>query len=622
MAIFRADEDSDDDENESEDEIEEIEDEDYDPYYQEVGGHNAAEKERLNNQRLLFSQDNLDDDDDDAEEERQVLDEVVGQDQSSRPSRLRSRFSSNRPKSKRKKRLLVGIGIFILPTLIGLSLFFIALQAGFTLEHISRVTTGLRFGSTNLMLSRRFNHLRREYVRLAEYQTPNQKFARYTKTTLGSRLLGVTPDKIYRTLNKKGYKFKFATFEGGAVVAKGRSTLTKVTHPNGRVQEIKSSSDALEFLRSSHNSFDDFEVSRFRATRSSLLLAKQIGIPFLRFRVIIDGLRSGSLKNSVRGSPVDFVQQRITEDLIDGKQRLAERLPKIQENLSKFEIDELAEIAKTDASSNLAKDAIIDDLRNSLDSRQKILKTAVVGSVIVGIITIACVIREIGSMIRDAFKMKTRGLQDTAATLETTTSQIRAGDMSGEIVSDMTKRYEGFSASANYQVAVQGESAANLVGVEGSDFSEEFSPAEIFDGWAVAPLFKFSNLLNPVNFLATTLEYVKSNTFFLGGLIGKAASLVKDEIGAAVSVIEKQFGKACKILLNPAVQIGVLAFEVLATIIASIFSGGLAGGVQVGSGQIVKEVGKVLAQTIILGFVGGGCLGYPAFRLSPARHGL
>ena len=259
MAVFRADDDPD---NEEESAVDESENDD-DLYYQsDTGNSNQAERSQLDDQRQQFDQNSLPySNSDSSNEERQALDEVDGRSLSSAynfaKEKLAGRSSADGQSKNsllKNKKVLAGVGMFFLPTMVGLILVLIALQAGLTLEHISRVTTGLRFGSMHLMLSRRFNHIRREYVRLADYQTPSSsRSARYTKTTLGSRLLGVTPDKIYRHLeNTKGYKFEYSTFKGGPLITKGRKTLTRVTYPPGpdgtvRVKDIKSTSDAFGF---------------------------------------------------------------------------------------------------------------------------------------------------------------------------------------------------------------------------------------------------------------------------------------------------------------------------------------------------------------------------------------
>ena len=622
MAVFRAEDDSDYEENELTDDNEES--------YYRAGEEQPDDNERdqLDRQRHQFNQNGINyGNGNSSNQERQALDKVDGQnkdlsrqdrnqgdnqqspqttEQSTRKSSAptsnpQKRSPLTNPKSKINKKVAIGLGVFLMPTLIGLALFLFAFQAGLTLEHIHRVTTGLRFGSMHYMLSQRFNHLRREHVRLTQYQASSgNQLAKYTRTTLGSRLLGVTPDKIYRNLNTKGFKLEYTTLRGGSIATKGRRTLTKVTYPNGEVRNIKSTAEALDFVRNVRTSFDDLEVSRFRAARAGLLLAKQIGIPFLRFRVIIDGLKDGSLRNAVRGSPTNFVAQRISEEILDNKQRLANKLPRLKATLAKFGADDLIETTKIDAAKNLDQSIMVEKLRKAFDSRQAIMKTATVGSIAVSVLTLACVVREIGSMIRQAFKMKIRGLQDSAATLSTTTSQIKAGDMDSEVVGNMTGMFNGFATSATYQAAIQGQPVENLVDVENSDFSQTFSPNSSFSGFVTNALFRFSSFLSPTNLLATILDYLKTNVSLLQGLIEKSGGLQ-----LAANILETQFRESCKIVLNSAFQFGILAIEILATIIASIFTGGVAAGAKIGVGQIVKEVTKVIARPVIGGLVGG-----------------
>ena len=484
-----------------------------------------------------------------------------------------------------------------MPTLIAAALFMFAIQAGLALEHITRVSTGLRFSSTHLLMSRRLSHLRREHIRLNTSSLRAQT-APYIRTSLGSRLLGVSPDAIYKNLELKGFKFEYSALKGPATT-KLRRTLTHVTYPDGAEINIRSSEDALKFVDEVKGAFGDTELDRFKANRASFLLARLVGIPFLRFRVIINGLRDGSLKNSVRGSPVSFVRDQISESILDVKQGLANKLPRLKSTLGRLGLGEAAASVRADANKNLGKSTILANLRQSLDARQAVLRRAATASVAIAVITLACVVREIGTMIREAFKMRTRGTQDAAATLHTITSQARAGDMSGEVISDMTQRFEGFNTSANYQAGIQGRSGTDLIGVEGSDYSKEFSGTEIFDGWSVAPIVRFSDLLNPGSFLNAAVNYTKSNASVLGGLIGQVAGLLGDEIATAANLLARQFELACAAALNSAVQYGILALEIIATIAAVILSGGTAGAAKVGVGQVVKEITKVIGKTVI-----------------------
>ena len=512
------------------------------------------------------------------------------------------------------KKMAIGAGVFFLPTAVGLALFLIGIQAGFTLEHIKRISTGLRFGSLHLVLSKRFNHIRREYVRTAHYQTTtNNQIARYSKTTVGSRLLGVSPDKIYTSLNEKGYKFKYATFRDGSLTTLGRKTLVEVEYPDGSKKQIKNSADARAFLSDTRKVFDDPGTSRFKAMRSSFLLAKQIGIPFLRFKVVIDMFRDGTFKNLVRGSPAEFVNQRISEEILGVKQRIGNRMTRLKKNLKRFGVDELAESAsKVDNVKRIGWANLTNFLQESLDGRQRAFAIASAGSVVVAVVTLACVIHELGTMIRDAPKMKIRGLQDNAATIETTTSQIRAGYSTGAVVSDLTQRFNGFTTSANYQVATNPQRAAPYIGRQGSDFSEDFNPQAAFDGVSVPAINKMSALVSPAELSAGFQNYIEEAAENSLGFFGKMFSSILSFVGGGLSLtasfLEAQFAKICDVALNSVVQIGILVVEIIATVLIALFSAGIGAGARIGAGQVVKQTTATVARHALAGAAAGVAL--------------
>ena len=573
---------------------------------QTEGPANESELRRLNDQRRGYNQGHLSDGrGDHAAGERQALSQVARADEpefeadEDRDGRRRSwpgqpgQSGLSLSSLLKNKKVLASLGAIALPTLLIFSLVLLALQAGLTLEHINRVATGLRFGATHTQLAFRFNHLRREYVR---HDIPNpaaRNIAPYTRTTLGARLLDVAPDQIYRQLSNAGYELEFTLFKGH-LVTKGHRTLTGAVRPDGTRVDIKSTEDALKFIDETGSVFNKVDPTRFRSSRASFLLGRQIGIPFLRHRLIIDGLRDGSLKNAARGSP-RYVGTQIQTRLQETKLHIAGKLPNLAKSINRFGLNETVEAA-VDVETTPNKEVLIANTQASLNQRQASLQLATKAAASVAIITLACVIREIGSMVSDAFKMKIRGLQDSAATLMTTASQVRAGDMSGEVVSDMTRRFDGFSASANYQVGIQQRPAAGLVGAPGVDFSQEFSPEEVFNGWAVEALMTFSNLLNPASLAGAINDYVKAHAGALGWVIGKLGSLLKDEVSAAVSVLSETFEKACNLALNGTFQWALVGVEVVGTILLTLFSGGLT----LGARQAVVEVVKIVGKTLVL----------------------
>ena len=516
--------------------------------------------------------------------------------------------------SSAKSQAAIGLGLFIGPTLIGLLLWFILGQSGFVLEHISRITTGVRFGSLHLSLSKRFNHVRREYVRNSLYQDQlsTNQFARYSKTTLGSRLLGVTPDNIYQHLNQKGYRFEYSRLAGSKITL-GQRTLSKITYPDGTTRQIKSQADALQFLQDIGNNFDDTETSRFRATRASFLLAKQIGIPFVRFRLLIDGLRSGQLRNSIRGSPQQFVRQRINEEMITIKRSLGQRIPLLGKSLGRFGLNEMTEnISNNIKEDSLSRVKLDKELSLQLDNRRRVFAGAAKASLAIGLLTLVCVIRELGVVISEALKMKVRGLQDNATTLITTTSQMRAGDMDGHIVSDLSQRFDGFATSATYQVAANGQPASQYLGAQGSDWSQEFGAETAIGGLSVQGVSAFNKIFNPQQTAGLVEQYAKQASSFMGGIISTLLNVAGSGIKLTADWFNKSFDAVCNLALNSVVQIATAAVEIVAIIVASMASFGLgagaSAGAKVGTTQLIQAIVGRIGGRLLISVAGGVAL--------------
>ena len=621
MGVFRADKGADDDNIEGQ----ENETADYKPPDELDDAAEDAERDRLNDQGRPFESGQLQNADTPyAQPERQALGRLQNQaseepegsfaDQNlAAEASPKSRGNLSQASSKlgsfiKRKQVAAGLGFLLVPTLVGLFLMIFAIHAGLALEHITRVTTGLRFGSMHYQLNRRFNHLRKEFVHLGDYPgTTTSRVAPYTKTTLTSRLLGVHPDKILGTLREKGWKLHYSYVEG-SVTTKGRWTLARAVDPEGNARNIRNSRQALDFIRQSRSAFDNTELGRFQAIRSSFLMSKQIGIPFLRFRVLIDELRVGSLRNAIRGSPSNLLEQRVTESMFNGKRRLLGKLPLIGHTLERFKARELVEPAQADIAKNIDSDTRLAKLRSFFDGRQTALRVGAGLSIAVAVMSLACIVRELGVMIRDAFKMKVRGMQDSAATLMTTTSQIKAGDIEGEVIGDMTRRFEGFELSASYQTGILQRPAASVAGVGGSDFSRELSPGDIFDGWSVRSVSKFGRLLNPANVVLAAIDYLKANAGVLEGIVAGIQNVVGPPLGVAAKVVETAFRETCELVLDAKVQIGIFVTEVVAVIIGTILTGGLVGGARLTGGEVVKQVLRTLATAIVIGAVAGVAL--------------
>ena len=169
MAVFRADKDSDNYDDGLEEDSSDFDAPDYDQ-----GG---LEKSRLNDQRRNFDRNELSyDRGGDAGDERRALGQVADQeenragepafeaddDEGAAPRRNKNRRSGQNNRGGfsigdllKNKGFLIGLGTVLGPALIVALIALFALQAGLTLEHINRVSTGLRFGATHGQLARR-----------------------------------------------------------------------------------------------------------------------------------------------------------------------------------------------------------------------------------------------------------------------------------------------------------------------------------------------------------------------------------------------------------------------------------------------------------------------------------
>ena len=151
----------------------------------------------------------------------------------------------------RKKQVAAGLGFLLVPTLVGLLLLIFAVQAGLALEHVTRVTTGLRFGSMHYQpqpalqpLAQRVCPPRRLPGRL---DLPGRALH---QNDPGQQALGVHPEKILYTLRNNGWELHYSYSQGHALT-KGRWTLTGAVDPGGNVRSIKSAREASEFIRQS-----------------------------------------------------------------------------------------------------------------------------------------------------------------------------------------------------------------------------------------------------------------------------------------------------------------------------------------------------------------------------------
>ena len=511
--------------------------------------------------------------------------------------------------------MLLAVGTFLMPTIIGLFLFILAMQTGFTLEHITRVTTGLRFGRFHYQMSKRFNHLRGEYLGLAnshnlDVNNIDSRIAPYTRTTVGQRLLGTSPQAIVQNLTDKGYNFEYKQLSG-PLSTRGRLTITSITTPDGKEIPIKSLKDGRAFIQSIPGDFDDTNFSRYRALRTQFLLAKRMGIPFARFTVVLDKLKKSKTPVQTRGSPAETidVKQGVSEDILDDKARIAKKTGLLT-RIKRLGGEGLVDEAKDDFKDGKTKAEAEAEVRRKLKKSASIAKGASYASLAVTLATFACVIREIGEALEGAYHMKIGGLQDNAATLLTTTSQIKAGDMQTEVVGDLTQRFNGFATSANYQAGILNEDLGDYMGTT-ADFSDDFAADSVFDGWLSKTIFTFSQALSPSNLLRIAKEVVartfpgaiqlaEFTTGAIEGVLGWFGWDVSLE-DQLIDTINNVFDYICGLVLNPWFQGFIAIAEMVVLIITIALTGGVTGGAFAAIKAIIPTLLRVGLTELVLG---------------------
>lgn len=597
---------------------------------------NFYERQKLNQENQRFDDDPLtyQPSEESTPEEKQLLDSDQAEDQSaltptssdldslsensqaSKPS-LANRLGLTSGKgmsSRAKKQALMAVGTFLMPTLLGLLLFMIALQSGFVLEHIRRITTGIRFGAYHYQLSKRVRHIQVEYIQTRGYIDANNadtinksKISPYARGTLGSRLLSVDPRSLMDQLRSRGssgtrFEFEYGRFgKGKNIWTQGKDSLTKiqVINSSGKVVEEFAPKNFTEFSASLDNleghfsdTFGDTEIGRYRTLRAQLLLAGQSRLPFARFKTIIKSLKDGSLKNAVRGSP-GALKQAVTEKVNESILKTKKRITKAT--------------GLRDSIKNLGGEEALDDTekqatKGGTNANVKITGFVRGASVIALLATVGCTIRELGLALKGAFAAKNRGLQDSAATIETLASQSRAGDMSPEIIGDMSSRFNGFNTSANYQAGVSSPDLNQYIGSSQSDFSTEFSSATTFDGVASKQIFDLSNLFSDES-IARVAELVLSGVTFgaysvfksLAGLFGF------DTKQKIIDWIKHALNKFCQFALSLTGQLIFAASEIVVTIAATIATAGGWGAATTALSQILRQMLSLKSIAFALG---------------------
>ena len=239
------------------------------------------------------------------------------------------------------KKIALAVSGFFAPIIIAVALLLLAFGAGLQTEQVARVITGIRFSRLYGQMTQRLGHIRETHT-LWSIDPDNKNTAlqdlnkrRVNRKSLVGRLTGTSDRKIHRDLRNRGYSFEFA--DKGVP---GRERAIGLLDRDGK-RVLNFSKDKPQ---SSISQLRDFEVKvkgqpgygdglwgRFKARRTTRLIAYQAGFKFQRFRKAMDNIRRTRnwVSNKIRGPPpADLVStsQAVSDDIITQKSRIRRRV--------------------------------------------------------------------------------------------------------------------------------------------------------------------------------------------------------------------------------------------------------------------------------------------------------
>ncbi|MEM6997307.1 MAG: hypothetical protein AAF413_00180 [Patescibacteria group bacterium] len=483
--------------------------------------------------------------------------------------------------SPSKGKIFGALGLFVAPYLFLLPLLF---TPGFDLEHINRLTTAFRFGHFHTQLGKRVNHLANFQIAYtaggADY-IEGRNIPNYERTTMFQRMVGSDAKSVW---DKYGDRFtpvyeRRATTLGLRRLTSITDEVTGITYSTRRTPDLR----ALEQLTASLDP-TDAQVGVLRTRPEISLFARNNGVPFSRFALIVSKLRENHPDVDTRQK----VRAEATKERRNATKPRATTFQTLagagQEELS----DGFVEQIESGESPGRARQWLADNL----EFNKKVLLNTGRLSVAVGLGTIACVFRDAADTIEQGIVDRTRGLMVQASDTETNVSQNRLGLNPAEIAAVLSSDFDGHVRSAAW--------AASMKGV----------PVEETD-----PDFNFSNLFNFKNYLGisvrTVLEFDRAIDFAIDNIPSNPAEVLTD-IGEAIPVVGSPFGlidnsfdslkrraadEGCKHILNPGVQIGLTVVELVGTVILTFFTGPLAGTAKGGAGAVISQIARSVATT-------------------------
>ena len=383
------------------------------------------------------------------------------------------------------KRALVAIGMFLMPTIIGLLLMLLAIQAGGQLEHINRITNSIRFaGLQGEIRSRSFHVARVANAELSSGAVAARNLSYFSKTSLVRRALtmGWSNSRALQDLTDAGFELDIRP---GWSYRGYKSYLHGVRHPdpNENMLDWRSPTDpdVSDVANRRVAALPNSDAIHTRSTVNTL--QRMSRFPFTRFRGLIRNLRN-----------LDILTPReigaaVNKNIIQGKRNLAARLnrPKSAIGGVNDSVDELYE----DISQGRLQGSrsIKESLKSKLNRRIRGLRPpiGIVGGLrgvgvlagVLEVLTYSCIFSDTSDQIEHGFRSRIADSQDAATTVITSASQIKSGETNLQVISDLSKRFEGFENSAVYHSLVANKPLQQVKGT-GVDFSVNFDNAKVF----------------------------------------------------------------------------------------------------------------------------------------------
>ena len=447
------------------------------------------------------------------------------------------------------RKVAIGLISFLLPTLMGMIIYFLFLAAGGNLEHINRVTNAARFAGLHGEIRRRANHINKVYTleTVLNDGAGARAIARQQRTSLAKRLItgGWDADKARLTLLEHDIDIKYKRFQPGPGFF--RRTIATVDYGDGPV-DVRTQADVDRLHRTINRRLPSSTFPEWLHTQATARwVAKKSRQPFSRFRRTINRLRAGDLANEP-----GVVRRAITTSILNS--RAARRLVSFESAIGGGDVNRQAEVLTEEIRDGEIVDTkqARERLRQLHNSKFKnhpirnVLKKVGDFALITELLTWSCMFNDLGEQIEGAFRLRVSSSQESASTLLTFTNQMKAGEAHPQVVSDFAKRFGGFEKAATYKALV-----SDLPFEAEVDFSQAFSSTKVF-GMSIAG--------------------IRSLAGTLGAPAGAVFALINSLIGGYnfLNPFSTIPTISCRDFLNPVVQIGLAVIELIATLIPGI----------------------------------------------------